>query len=275
MCDCLFTLRSVANHDSLVNAGHAGSDQPKRFYKLALVDPVDKPFAKFRYYYRTWTQLRLMGLSEDDIVEDGEPNELSVIEPCGTDGSQSEEADSRDLAQQDFRDSMPSSHGGADDTPSRFMDTHAPTSPAKRHTLSRTHPDEQGQATSGINFGRGISSHRLSVPPAFRFDPPEHPEQGPRTVPQKRDTMADTSYQPHPVYPINDWETKTPSPIQSLRDTISTPTMGNGGAIKRALTPTGWLNAVAGAWRRRATSSDPSSDDGGSTTSRNYSRGVH
>jgi hypothetical protein len=39
---------------SLVNAGFLSTRHPKRFYKYALLDPLDTPFATFRYYYRTW-----------------------------------------------------------------------------------------------------------------------------------------------------------------------------------------------------------------------------
>ncbi|KAK4693180.1 hypothetical protein P7C71_g4170, partial [Lecanoromycetidae sp. Uapishka_2] len=39
---------------SLVNAGFLPGRSPKRFYKYALLDPLDQPFATFRYYYRTW-----------------------------------------------------------------------------------------------------------------------------------------------------------------------------------------------------------------------------
>lgn len=37
----------------LVNAGPLPHQYPQRFYRYALLDPVDKPFATFRYYYRT------------------------------------------------------------------------------------------------------------------------------------------------------------------------------------------------------------------------------
>lgn len=66
---------------SLVNAGRAGPEQPKRFYKFALVDPVDRPFATFRYYYRTWEQLRHLGLLEAERCVESEGDDMSVIEP--------------------------------------------------------------------------------------------------------------------------------------------------------------------------------------------------
>ena len=70
-----------------VSAGRAGPELPKRFYKFALIDPIDQPFATFRYYYRTWDQLRELGLLDLDHTGGGEENDLSVIEPLEDDRS--------------------------------------------------------------------------------------------------------------------------------------------------------------------------------------------
>jgi len=71
----------------LVSAGRAGPELPKRFYKFALIDPIDQPFATFRYYYRTWDQLRDLGLLDQYLTGGGEGNDLSVIEPLEDDSS--------------------------------------------------------------------------------------------------------------------------------------------------------------------------------------------
>lgn len=39
---------------SLVHAGGLPYGHPQNYYKYALIDPRDKPFATFRYYHRTW-----------------------------------------------------------------------------------------------------------------------------------------------------------------------------------------------------------------------------
>ena len=39
---------------SLVNAGLLPEEHPRRYYKYALLDPLDQPFATFRYLYRSW-----------------------------------------------------------------------------------------------------------------------------------------------------------------------------------------------------------------------------
>jgi hypothetical protein len=64
-----------------VEAGCASSEQPKRFYNFALIDPVDQPFATFKYFYRTWEQLRDLGPLSDGRQSAGEENDMSVIEP--------------------------------------------------------------------------------------------------------------------------------------------------------------------------------------------------
>lgn len=266
-CVCLlaFCVRCDTDKCSLVNAGLAGSGHPKRFYKFALVDPVDKPYVTFRYYYRTREQIREMGLSEDEVVEDGESNELSVIEPCNTVDKLSGEEEVGNVTHIQAR------HDGAKVPPSSPHKTHMFTgSPIIRGGGLSNRSHEEDPATSRLGLGRMPSNYRLSVPPSCVFDPPQTSRRALRTLPQKCDPATETGYQPHPVYPIDEWERKTPSPVQSLRETISTPTFGR--STKGRLTPTNWFNAVAGAWRRRAT---PSSDDGSRTASRNDSRGIH
>jgi hypothetical protein len=36
------------------NAGLTRRGDHRTFYKFGLVDPQDKPYAAFRFYYRTW-----------------------------------------------------------------------------------------------------------------------------------------------------------------------------------------------------------------------------
>ena len=39
---------------SFANAGLLPYKHPRRYYNYALLDPLDQPFATFRWYYRTW-----------------------------------------------------------------------------------------------------------------------------------------------------------------------------------------------------------------------------
>lgn len=47
---------SVANfgRHSFANAGLVPHKHPRRYYSYSLLDPLDQPFATFRWYYRTW-----------------------------------------------------------------------------------------------------------------------------------------------------------------------------------------------------------------------------
>lgn len=83
---------------SLLNAGRAGPDQPKRYYQFALIDPIGQPFATFRYYYRTWDQLRDLGLLDEEWNDAGEENDLSVIEPNEPSDREMEEDSTRHVS---------------------------------------------------------------------------------------------------------------------------------------------------------------------------------
>ena len=86
VCDWTMS-KIILTATRLVSAGRAGPELPKRFYKFALIDPIDQPFATFRYYYRTWDQLRDLGLLDQDHTGGGVENDLSVIEPLEDDRS--------------------------------------------------------------------------------------------------------------------------------------------------------------------------------------------
>ena len=43
----------LLKYTSLVHAGLLPTRAPQRYYKYALLDPLDQPFATFRYYYRS------------------------------------------------------------------------------------------------------------------------------------------------------------------------------------------------------------------------------
>lgn len=261
---------------SLMSAGRVGSEHPKRFYKFALIDPVDKPFATFRYHYRTWAQLRQLGLSEIEVVEDGESNALSIIEPDYASVSVYSRDDGFDsVSQQGPEDMSFDSQDAVFGSPSSAVRMDISTgSPVRRTTGLRRRQQDSSPTPSRLSVTRTSSAYRLSFPPSYRLDPPERSSRPMPAIPYKHSLAPndDTSYQPHPAYPINDWERRTPSPVQSMRETISTPTMER--KIKRGFTPTGWLNAIGNAWKRRGTPSYSSNDNGSRAASRSDSRGV-
>ncbi|KAL8988722.1 MAG: hypothetical protein Q9177_002248 [Variospora cf. flavescens] len=49
---------------NLLKAGVLPDDHPRRFYTYSLLDPLDQPFATFRWYYRTWPQLEALGVTQ-------------------------------------------------------------------------------------------------------------------------------------------------------------------------------------------------------------------
>ncbi|KAL8819013.1 MAG: hypothetical protein Q9223_002466 [Gallowayella weberi] len=46
------------------DAGLLPDDHPCRYYTYLLLDPLDTPYATFRWYYRTWTQLEKLGVTK-------------------------------------------------------------------------------------------------------------------------------------------------------------------------------------------------------------------
>ncbi|CAF9916262.1 hypothetical protein IMSHALPRED_003023 [Imshaugia aleurites] len=58
---------------------------PQRYYKYALLDPLDTPFATFRYYYRSWDQLEALGIISPD------PSEISSITSIESSPSRSQQ----------------------------------------------------------------------------------------------------------------------------------------------------------------------------------------
>ncbi|KAL8854847.1 MAG: hypothetical protein Q9221_000353 [Calogaya cf. arnoldii] len=48
----------------MADAGLLPDDHPYRYYTYSLVDPLDMPYATFRWYYRTWAQLEALGVTQ-------------------------------------------------------------------------------------------------------------------------------------------------------------------------------------------------------------------
>lgn len=54
MSDIPETVYELTQRLRLINAGVLHQSHPQRYYKYALLDPLDQPFATFRFYYRTY-----------------------------------------------------------------------------------------------------------------------------------------------------------------------------------------------------------------------------
>ncbi|KAJ8117526.1 hypothetical protein OPT61_g1285 [Boeremia exigua] len=258
----------------MVDAGRAGAEQPKRFYKFALIDPVDQPFAKFRYYYRTWDQLRDLGLLDVSYAQ-SEENSMSVIEPCES-GAQNDnkglEGSPNGVCHAELEDVFRADGNG--DSPRDWSRARQNMNDIGRHT-SETTPSPVNLAsprrdsiTSGTYVPRGapatevstgspqslrrrgrMAVHRLSVPPSIKFDAPE-PASRPLPIPQKNElpSCTATAYRPHPAYPVEEWTMKSPSPVEATQDssTITPPERKRRLGIMGA----GLMDVISSTWKR-------------------------
>ncbi|KAF1935643.1 hypothetical protein EJ02DRAFT_415428 [Clathrospora elynae] len=278
---------------SLLNAGRAGPDQPKRFYKFALIDPVDQPFVTFRYYYRTWDQLRELGLLEQDSNVAGEENDLSVIEPqedsvhgagkvdrnCSSASKASKDVfqecneNPSSLSQTTIVEARrPSTPGvslrrvsNTSEQPRAYTPRGAPSS---KTDISDEQPVTQAQQRDSY-VRTPPQFYRLSMPPSVRLDPPEPNSRPLPMIPQKNNSASSTSYRPHPAYPVDDWTVRTPSPVKSVREGISTPPLGK--RREQGRSASALMNAISSAWWRRGTQTP---DGSASTDSREGARSL-
>jgi hypothetical protein len=91
--------------------------------------------------------------------------------------------------------------------------------------------------------------YRLSIPPSIRLGPPEPASRPLPTIPIKNNFEASTSYHPHPAYPVDDWTVRTPSPVKSVREGISTPPPGK--RREQVRSTSALMSVIASAWKRR------------------------
>jgi hypothetical protein len=272
-----------------VNAGRASTEQPKRYYTFALTDPVDQPFCTFRYYYRTWEQLRDLGLLEKAWHGEAEEDDLSVIEPyegsVRNEGGSSDKRQSREHPDDVVigRSDGPADAKGHNDPPHANLehDGDPITTNAAPHSTAETRQSPIGESPqkrmSYIPRGApgteatksdeqtdtetGPQYYRLSVPPSIRHVPTE-PDTASRplpSIPQQAKLSSSTAYHPHPAYPADEWRTRTPSPVQSVREGVSTPPLGKQKGGKR--TASSLMSAITTTWKRRGTPSSESRNE--------------
>ncbi|OCK75284.1 hypothetical protein K432DRAFT_362360 [Lepidopterella palustris CBS 459.81] len=237
----------------LVNAGPAKKEHPKRYYTYALVDPVDQPFATFKYYYRSFEQLEKLGVL--DSVSEDDDSTLSGLSGTATETSTREykEAESCHSITEDDRSEL-----GGNDTP---------TSDSRRHSAPLTALQPQSEIPQGIvesPLRRSIQEtpknfYRLSVPPSLRLAPPaSHLAASPKkTTPNG--SLASLIEVPRLV---GEWAQRTPSPIKSIRSGIQSPTPSE--TRKRGNSMAALRNVVASALRRRVVT-NPDSPSGSSS----------
>jgi hypothetical protein len=263
----------------LVNAGRAGSELPKRFYRFALIDPVDQPFATFRFFYRTWNQLHDLGLLNHEYY--AEENYLSVIEPdtYSTDGNDERQdkqfgtteqkgpddacmvdngkvcVDKGDeKAEHETEEGYEQHIAATDETRSNEDSTSRRDSKPPGTYIPRGAPgsDPAMESPEPPSHSESLNTYRLSMPPSVIFEAPE-PASRPLPIPQKhRRLSSSTAYHPHPAYPMEDWVTRTPSPVRSIRESITTPPLER--QKSRGITGAGLLGAISSTWKRSISS---------------------
>jgi hypothetical protein len=220
----------------LVPAGRAGPEQPKRFYEFALIDPVDRPFAEFRFHYRSWEQLDEVGvLYKGEVGQVGEKNALPVIEPDGSDVGGDEEVN-----EEDRRYTSATTHHGSTgiDTHDGPLDGHA-LGASPRNKTPDSHSIDKRTLSSARN------SYRLSFPPKIMLSPSKADTRGLPSIPRKNSSPSLTAYHPHPAYPVDEWTLRTPSPVQSARSGLRTPPLIRGKGFLGALRD--WKMNLSGA----------------------------
>ncbi|KAF3031986.1 hypothetical protein E8E11_000743 [Didymella keratinophila] len=267
---------------SLVNAGRAGPEQPKRFYKFALIDPVDQPFATFQYHYRTWDQLRELGLL-DKYYTESEVNDLSIIEPSDgsvTGGDSTDAADSSRNIHNESADtheldgdgiSIPDWGTEKSAHKPKDIDRHRSAS-IESSIDSNTKTSHRDSISSGTYIPRGapsegstgspqslrrrgqVDTYRLSMPPSIRLDAPE-PTTRPLPLPQKSDFTWSTAYRPHPAYPVEEWTVRTPSPVRSFRAGITTPPPESRRGL--GISGAGLMGVICSTWKRSFSNTQP------------------
>ncbi|SMY23645.1 unnamed protein product [Zymoseptoria tritici ST99CH_1A5] len=120
------------NGFSIATSGRMRKGEPKRMYTYALLDPIDQPYATFKYNFRTGNQLR----------------ELGITLPSGV---------------KDIDDIMSTSPDRRDPSP---------VSPMTPQTLSPPVPRREYAAPRQPDFGPNAKAmHPLSLPPRMRFSP--------------------------------------------------------------------------------------------------------
>lgn len=246
-----------ADDDSLVRAGRAGPEQPKRFYKFALIDPIDQPFATFRYYYRTWDQLRKLGLLKQDRDDPSEQDDLPVIEPQD-DAHMIDEIGNRRHSSRKLEDGIQhcdeakSITGvGTDGTDTQHLTRHSSirlvTHVEEIYQVPGTVPRQASNASNRVRTPPRFN--RLSVPPSIKLNPLESTQRQLSTVPHKSGSSSSTAYQPHPAYPAETGIMPPSGPVKLVRDE-DTSTLP---LIHQGRSETSLLGIIASTWKRRGT----------------------
>ncbi|OCL04130.1 hypothetical protein AOQ84DRAFT_367785 [Glonium stellatum] len=226
----------------LVNAGRAKKENPKRFYKLSLIDPIDQPFVIFKYYYCTQEKLEELGiLGRQNDNDDSTLSGLSsTTTECSTSQKQNREeiddigeANNSQPKHEDNGTPTPATHGHS--VPFPALDTHLGNCKS---------PYERNITETPKHF------YRLSIPPSLKLVPSAASSR--LVSPEKLTPNASMVSLVNLPSSEVEWLQRTPSPVKSARTEPQSPLLGN---RKRTSSIVALKNVVASALRRRSMTS--------------------
>lgn len=200
--------KSVGSDPSsrLVNAGRAKKENPKRFHRFSLIDPIDQPFATFKYYYCTQKKLEELGIL-------GRQNGYDSATLSGLLGTATHCSISLEQKRENFdaigEDDAPQSEHEGDNgysVPSPVLETHL------SHCDS---PYERGITKTPKYF------YRLSIPPSLKLVPLAPSSQP--VCPRKLTPNASMASLVELPSPEATWLQRTPSPVKSVRTELQSP----------------------------------------------------
>jgi hypothetical protein len=142
-----------------------------------------------------------------------------------------------------MRTRPPSTGGASQDSPS--------ASGHPRAYVPRGAPGARDAPSDAPQRMRSQPNYRLSMPPSIRLLPPDDASRPLPRLPHKSNSQSSIAYRPHPAYPVEEWRTRTPSPVRSVREGLSTPPLEKRKESRTA----SLMSAISSTWKRRGTPS--------------------
>jgi hypothetical protein len=237
----------------------------------------------FKYFYRTWEQLQYLGVLGADIQDIAKEDDLPVIEPYEDSVRDKETRSVSRASDKDTDVFYECSDSAYEETcttsrrssPTRGASTRSggPLQKSKRAVAeARQHiVGVSRQLRAYIRRGAPVAAkeasgeqrnqqtrqqqsdihtlpkfYRLSVPPSIKLVPAQQNRRPLPSVPHKSGSSSSISYRPHPGYPVEEWRVRTPSPVRSMRNGISTPPLD-----RHKGRASSFMSAISSTWKHR------------------------
>ncbi|KAI4852966.1 hypothetical protein E4T44_01136 [Aureobasidium sp. EXF-8845] len=183
----------------LINWGRLKEHHPQNFYQYSLLDPLDQPYATFRYHVRGGPHVHARHPDQDLDQSDGSDSYISTTEQAP-----------------EFSDDLPDA--------SQLRRLSYPPSICLVSTSSRTEPSSPTKLNSEFPVPSELGMSTLDPEPPSIVEPPPEPEHYPpeEIIPddseqseQERITSAETI--------IRKYLVQTPTPLEKEQRTTNTP----------------------------------------------------